>query len=92
VFQIGKNTFYDQKNKNLMNISEFKRSGFGIITEFRRIPSGFPNQAPVSVTARDDLTNMCKVCWGTLSAELEVFDMTSDNHCAIVVEYSDQGS
>jgi hypothetical protein len=29
----------------------------------------------VSATARDDWTNMCKACWGTLSAELEVFDM-----------------
>jgi hypothetical protein len=45
VFWIGRNTFYDQKNEILMKIPEFKRSGIGIITEFRRIPSRFPNQA-----------------------------------------------
>ncbi len=27
-----------------MKIPEFKRSGIGIIAEFRGIPSGFPNQ------------------------------------------------
>jgi hypothetical protein len=45
VFQIGGNTFYDQKNKIPMKILEFKRTGIGIIAEFRSIPSGFPNQA-----------------------------------------------
>jgi hypothetical protein len=45
MFQISKNTFYDRKNKILMKISEFKRSGIGIIMEFRWIPNGFPNQA-----------------------------------------------
>jgi hypothetical protein len=44
VFQIGGNTFYDWKNKIPMKIPEFKRSGIGIIVEFRGIPSGFPNQ------------------------------------------------
>ncbi len=44
VFQIGGNTFYDRKNKILMVIPEFKRSGAGMIAEFHRIPSGFPNQ------------------------------------------------
>jgi hypothetical protein len=32
---------------------------------------------PVSATARDDSTNMCKACWGTLSMKLEVFDVMS---------------
>jgi hypothetical protein len=32
---------------------------------------------PVSVIARDGLTNICKAWWGTLSADLEVFDMTT---------------
>jgi hypothetical protein len=45
VFRIGGNTFYDQKNKILMKILEFKRSGIRLIAEFRRIPNGFPNQA-----------------------------------------------
>jgi hypothetical protein len=44
VFQIGGNTFYDQKNKILMKIPEFKRSGIGLIAELRGIPSRFPNQ------------------------------------------------
>jgi hypothetical protein len=42
--QIGGNTFYDWKNKILMKIPEFKRSGTGIIVEFRGILSGIPNQ------------------------------------------------
>ncbi len=45
MFRIGGNTFYDQKNKILMKIPEFKRSGIGIIAEFCRILSGFPSQA-----------------------------------------------
>ncbi len=45
VFRIGGNTFYDQKNKILMKIPEFKRSRIGLIAEFRRILNGFPNQA-----------------------------------------------
>jgi hypothetical protein len=44
VFRIGGNTFYDWKNKIPMKIPEFKRSGIGLIVEFRRIPNGFPNQ------------------------------------------------
>jgi hypothetical protein len=44
VLQIGGNTFYDRKNKIPTKIPEFKRSGIGIIAEFRRILSGFPNQ------------------------------------------------
>jgi hypothetical protein len=41
VFRIGKNTFYDRKNKILLKIPEFKRSGIGLIAEFRGIPNGF---------------------------------------------------
>jgi hypothetical protein len=44
VFRIGGNTFYDRKNKILMKIPEFKRSGIGLIAEFCGIPNGFPNQ------------------------------------------------
>ncbi len=46
MFRIGENTFYNQKNKIPMKILEFKRSGIGIIVEFRGIPNGFPNQEP----------------------------------------------
>ncbi len=45
MFRIGRNTFYDQKNKIPMKIPEFKRSGIGLIAESRGIPNGFPNQA-----------------------------------------------
>jgi hypothetical protein len=45
VFRIGGNTFYDRKNKIPMKIPEFKRSGIGLIAEFRGILNGFPNQA-----------------------------------------------
>jgi hypothetical protein len=44
VLQIGRNKFYNHSNKILMKILEFKRSGIGIIAEFRGIPSKFPNQ------------------------------------------------
>jgi hypothetical protein len=44
VFRIGENTFYKRENKIPMKIPQFKRSGIGLITEFRRIPNGFPNQ------------------------------------------------
>jgi hypothetical protein len=44
VFRICGNTFYDQKNTITMKILEFKRSGIGLIVEFRGIPNGFPNQ------------------------------------------------
>jgi hypothetical protein len=44
VFRIGKNTFYDWKNKIPMKILEFKRSEIGIIAKFCGIPNGFPNQ------------------------------------------------
>jgi hypothetical protein len=40
----GGNTLYDWKNKILMKILDFKRSGIGIIPKFCGIPSGFPNQ------------------------------------------------
>jgi hypothetical protein len=43
VFRIGRNTFYDRKNKIPMKIPEFKRSGIGLIAELRGIPNGFPN-------------------------------------------------
>jgi hypothetical protein len=42
--RIGGNTFYDRKNKIPRKIPEFKRSGIGLIAEFRRILNGFPNQ------------------------------------------------
>ncbi len=45
MFRIGGNTFYDQKNKIPMKITQFKRSGIGLIAEFRGIPNGFPNVA-----------------------------------------------
>jgi hypothetical protein len=44
MFRIGRNTFYDQKNKITMKIPEFKRSGIRLIAEFSRILNGFPNQ------------------------------------------------
>jgi hypothetical protein len=44
VLRISRNKFYDWKNEILMKIPEFKRSGIGIIVEFRGILSGFPNQ------------------------------------------------
>ncbi len=44
MFQIGRNTFYDRKNKIPMKIPEFKRSGIGIMAKFHGILSGFPNQ------------------------------------------------
>jgi hypothetical protein len=44
VFKIGRNTFYDRKNKIPMKILEFKRSGIGLIAEFCGIPNGFLNQ------------------------------------------------
>ncbi len=42
MFRIGRNTFYNRK-KNPMKILEFKRSGIGLIAEFRGIPNEFPN-------------------------------------------------
>jgi hypothetical protein len=62
VFRIDGNTFYDRKNKILMKISEFKRSGIGLITEFRGILNRFPNQA------RQDPTRGCinfPLIWST---------------------------
>ncbi len=44
VFRIGRNTFYNRKNKILMQIPEFKRSGIRLIVEFRGIPNGFSDQ------------------------------------------------
>jgi hypothetical protein len=44
MFRIGRNTFCDHKNKIPKKIPEFKRSGIGLIVEFRGIPNGFPNQ------------------------------------------------
>ncbi len=44
VFRIGGNTFYNWKNKIPMKILEFKRSGIGLIAEFRGILNRFPNQ------------------------------------------------
>jgi hypothetical protein len=45
VFQIGRNKFYNRKNKIPLKIPEFKKSGIGIIAEFCGIPNEFPNQA-----------------------------------------------
>ncbi len=45
VLRIGGNTFYDRKNKIPMKVPEFKRSGIGLIAEFRGITNGFPNLA-----------------------------------------------
>ncbi len=39
------NKFYDRKNEILMKIPGVKRSGIGIIAEFRGILTGLPNQA-----------------------------------------------
>jgi hypothetical protein len=44
VFKIGRNPFYNRKNKIPMKIPESKRSKIGRIVEFRGIPIGFPNQ------------------------------------------------
>jgi hypothetical protein len=44
VFRIGRNAFYDRKNKIPMKIPMFKRSGIELIAEFRRIPNRFSNQ------------------------------------------------
>jgi hypothetical protein len=44
MLQIDRNKFYDRKNEIQMKILEFKRSGIGIIAEFCRIPTRFPNQ------------------------------------------------
>jgi hypothetical protein len=45
MFQIGGNTFYDQKNEIPLKILEFKRLGIGIIMEFCQNPNGYSNQA-----------------------------------------------
>ncbi len=62
MFKIGRNTFCDQKNKNPMKIPEFKRSGIGLIAEFRGILNRFPNQGSnlsngSSPDANDDLNS-----------------------------------
>jgi hypothetical protein len=44
VLQIGRNKVYDRKSEIPINIPGVKRSGIGIIVEFHRIPTGFPNQ------------------------------------------------
>jgi hypothetical protein len=43
MLRIGRNTFYDRKNKIPMKIPEFKRSGIGLIAEFHGILNKFPN-------------------------------------------------
>jgi hypothetical protein len=43
VLRIGRNIFYDWKNKIWIKIPEFKRSGIRIIAEFCGNLSGFPN-------------------------------------------------
>jgi hypothetical protein len=54
VFRIGGNTFYNRKNKIPMKIPELKRSGIGLIAEFRGIPNGFPNLADIPHPTADD--------------------------------------
>jgi hypothetical protein len=44
MFRIGRNIFYNRKNKFLMKILEFERSGIGLILEFRGILNGIPNK------------------------------------------------
>jgi hypothetical protein len=44
MLQIGGNKFYDQKNEIPMKILELKKSGIGIIAEFRGIPTRFPTK------------------------------------------------
>jgi hypothetical protein len=51
VFRIGRNTFYDRKKKP-MKIPEFKRSGIGLIAEFRGILNGFPNLVGLDLRSR----------------------------------------
>jgi hypothetical protein len=43
MFRIGRNTFYNRKNKIPMKIPESKRSEIRKIAEFRAIPNGFLN-------------------------------------------------
>ena len=57
VLRIGGNTFYNQKHKIPMKIPDFKRSGIGIMAEFRGIPSGFPNQ-DVNVTGFHQISHI----------------------------------
>ncbi len=45
MFRIGRNTFYDRKNKIPMKIQEVKRSRIELIAEFRGILNRFSNQA-----------------------------------------------
>ena len=61
MFRIGGNTFYNQKNKIPMKILEFKRSGIGLIAEFRGTPNGFPNLAAL-VEAGTLLISSCYQC------------------------------
>jgi hypothetical protein len=51
VLRIGRNTFYDWKNKIPIKIPEFKKSS-GIIAEFRGILSGFLNQGAMKPSTR----------------------------------------
>jgi hypothetical protein len=62
MFRIGRNTFNDRKNKFLMKIPEFKRSGIGLIAEFRGIPNGFPNQGRRPILFGCVLCVVCCVC------------------------------
>jgi hypothetical protein len=61
VLKIGRNKFYDWKNKILMTILEFKWSRIGIIAKFHGNPSRFPNQA---ATANVD-TAICSAAAAT---------------------------
>jgi hypothetical protein len=63
VFQIGGNKFYDRKNKIPMKILVGKRSGIGIIVEFRGILSGFSNQSLWFPPY------LCRVCYRVLNWE-----------------------
>jgi hypothetical protein len=79
---IGRNTFYDQTNKILMKILEFKRSGIGITADFRGISSGFPNQASASSWAPfrhaiQALSVIYTHCHDLIEKHRKFFDMIS---------------
>jgi hypothetical protein len=61
VLRIGGNKIYNQKNKILMMIPEFKRSGIRIIADFHGIQSRFPNQAPIQQVISDSCSKSAKL-------------------------------
>ncbi len=84
MFRIGRNTFYDQKNKIQMKIPESKRSEIRKIAEFRGIPNRFPNLAeeiPQKQTAEESCTATTVEQWtiGHMSALL-IYRTNSSNN------------